>query len=139
MRIERQGFPVGSGAALIRIKSPATHMAHDASIDTGGATHMTEYIQAWQCIGCGRIEAPQPCIGVCKDRKVFFIGRDEHERALADAAALREQLAKARAKLQRFALAKPNPGQWERSWTALQAELREALALLDAGKPPATG
>ena len=38
---------------------------------------MAEYIQAWQCIGCGKIEAPQPCIGVCRDRKVLFIGKGE--------------------------------------------------------------
>lgn len=96
---------------------------------------MTDYIQAWQCIGCGRIEAPQPCIGVCKDRKVFFAGKDEHERVLAENAALQARLRRAHAMLQRFALAKPNPDQWERSWTALQSELREALALLEAGKP----
>jgi hypothetical protein len=100
---------------------------------------MTDYIQAWQCIGCGRIEAPQPCIGVCKDRKVYFIGRDEHERALAQAAALRDTLATVQAKLQRFTLAKPNAGQWERSWTALQGELRETLALIAAAEAPAAG
>ena len=38
---------------------------------------MAEYIQAWQCIGCGKIEAPQLCIGVCRDRKVLFIGKGE--------------------------------------------------------------
>lgn len=94
---------------------------------------MTDYIQAWQCIGCGKIEAPQPCIGVCKDRKVFFIGKDEHERALAEAAALQKRLSMARAMLQRFTLAKPRSGQWEASWLALQAELREALAVLGDG------
>lgn len=96
---------------------------------------MTDYIQAWQCIGCGRIEAPQPCIGVCKDRKVYFIGRDEHERALAEAAALRETLATVQARLQRFVLAKPHAGQWERSWSALQSELRETLTSLAAEAP----
>ncbi|PWK85769.1 hypothetical protein [Fulvimonas soli] len=101
---------------------------------------MAEYVQAWQCIGCGRIEAPQPCIGVCRDRKILMVGKDEHERALAAAAALRARLATAQAMLRRFGLAKPHPGQWERSWLALQAELREALAVLDpdgaASAPP---
>lgn len=92
---------------------------------------MTDYIQAWQCIGCGRVEAPQPCIGVCKDRKVFMVGKDEHERVLAEREALRESLAKASAMLQRFGLARPREDQWERSWQALQAELREALAVLE--------
>ena len=31
---------------------------------------MSEHTKAWQCIGCGRIEAPQTCIGICEDCKV---------------------------------------------------------------------
>ncbi|UGB39566.1 hypothetical protein [Frateuria soli] len=95
---------------------------------------MTDYTQVWQCIGCGRIEAPQPCIGVCKDRKVFMVGKDEHERVLAGHAALQAQLDCARAMLGRFGLARPREGQWEASWHALQAQVREALAVL-AGAP----
>ena len=34
---------------------------------------MNDYAKAWQCIGCGRIEAPQPCLGICEDRKVEFV------------------------------------------------------------------
>lgn len=96
---------------------------------------MTDYLQAWQCIGCGRIEAPQPCIGVCKDRKVFMVGKDEHERVLAKNAALRAQLEQAHAMLLRFGLAKPREGQWESSWNALQAQLRDALAVLAQARP----
>jgi hypothetical protein len=94
---------------------------------------MTDYIQAWQCIGCGRIEAPQPCIGVCKDRKIFMVGKDEHERVLSENAALRAQLESARAALLRFGLATPRAGQWQQSWSALQQQARAALALLDGG------
>lgn len=97
---------------------------------------MTDYIQAWQCIGCGRIEAPQPCLGVCKDRKVHFVGRDEHERVLAERDALQARLERAHAMLSRFDRARPRAGQWEAAWRALQAQAREALALL-AGSPPA--
>ena len=43
----------------------------------------TDYLQAWQCIGCGRIEAPQPCVGICQDRKVLLVDANEHEAALA--------------------------------------------------------
>jgi hypothetical protein len=91
---------------------------------------MTDYIQAWQCIGCGRIEAPQPCIGVCKDRKVFMAGKDEHERVLAGNAVLQAQLQQAHEMLLRFGHAKPKPGQWEAAWHALQEQVREALAVL---------
>lgn len=39
---------------------------------------MNETVKAWQCIGCGEIEAPQTCIGVCQDRKVDFVYASEH-------------------------------------------------------------
>ena len=42
-----------------------------------------ERIAAWQCIGCGRIEGPQPCVGVCQDRKVTFVSADAYDAALA--------------------------------------------------------
>ncbi len=106
---------------------------------------MTDYIQAWQCIGCGKIEAPQPCIGVCRDRKILMVGKDQHDQLLAECAVLRERLERAHAMLQRFALARPHEGQWESAWLALQAQLREALAMLarelsptaETGRPPA--
>lgn len=91
---------------------------------------MTDYIQAWQCIGCGKIEAPQTCIGVCRDRKVFMIGKDEHEAALAEIARLRAQLDHAAALLLPFERATPREGQWERSYRALQAQVREVRSVL---------
>jgi len=94
---------------------------------------MADYTQVWQCIGCGRIEAPQPCIGVCKDRKVFMVGKDEHERVLAENQALHAQLERVHAMLMRFGLARPHEGCWESSWNALQAQVREALAVLATG------
>ncbi|MDE2278291.1 MAG: hypothetical protein KGK04_01765 [Xanthomonadaceae bacterium] len=101
---------------------------------------MTDYIQAWQCIGCGKIEAPQTCIGVCRDRKVFMVGKEEHECALVANQALQARLERAHAMLLRFGQAEPKPGQWEGSWRALQAQLREVLAMLataHVGTPPA--
>ncbi len=107
---------------------------------------MAEYIQAWQCIGCGRIEAPQPCIGVCRDRKVLLIGKDEHDAALAEITRLRAQLRSAASRLQRFGLAAPRPEQWEPAYAALRdqarvliAELNAALEADSAGKAAAAG
>lgn len=98
---------------------------------------MTDTIEAWQCIGCGRVEAPQTCIGVCRDRKVQLVGLADFEQARAEAEALRERLANVHARLQRFALARPNEGRWEAAWQALQAQLREVLGTLpDAASPP---
>ena len=95
-----------------------------------GANGVTDYIQAWQCIGCGKIEAPQPCIGVCRDRKVLFIGKDEHEAALAEIARLRAQLQSTASRLQRFGFAAPRPGQWEAAYAALRDESRALLSEL---------
>ena len=93
---------------------------------------MTDYIQAWQCIGCGKIEAPQPCIGVCRDRKILMVAKDDHERVA-------EQLAQARARVRtaidmlgRVAHSTPHEGQWERSYRALQEQARTAIAKLEA-------
>ena len=38
-------------------------------------------VEAWRCTGCGRIEALQPCIGVCEDRKVRLVDAADHEAA----------------------------------------------------------
>lgn len=89
-----------------------------------------DYIVAWQCIGCGKIEAPQPCIGVCQDRKVLMVGKGDYEAVVAERDALQVRLGKAHAALQRFGLARPREGQWRQSWDALQLELREVLAQL---------
>ncbi|WP_017463284.1 hypothetical protein [Dyella ginsengisoli] len=98
---------------------------------------MTDTIEAWQCIGCGRVEAPQTCIGVCRDRKVQLVGLADFEQARAEAEALRERLADVHARLQRFALAKPNEGHWDAAWQALQTQLREVLdSLTDVTTPP---
>ncbi len=94
---------------------------------------MTEYIAAWQCIGCGKIEAPQTCIGVCRDRKVYFIGKREHEAALAQVAQLRQQLEIVSQRLLRFEHATPREGQWQAAWLALQQQARELRGLLAAG------
>jgi hypothetical protein len=95
---------------------------------------MTEYVKAWQCIGCGKIEAPQTCIGVCQDRKVSFVYADEHEQALAQLAAERRKSAALEALVQRLARATPRGDRWEQSYRALQAQARDVLAT--AGRSP---
>ena len=89
---------------------------------------MIDYIQAWQCIGCGKIEAPQPCIGVCRDRKVLMVGKGEHEQVLAELADVQQQLKGLQAVLLQLAWSQPRDGQWERCWRALQLRAREWIA-----------
>jgi hypothetical protein len=93
---------------------------------------MSEPITAWQCIGCGRIEAPQTCLGICQDRRVEFVYAFEHretERELASAERERDALS---ALVRRLAWSRPHGDEWERSYRVLQAQARELLAALKA-------
>jgi hypothetical protein len=90
---------------------------------------MTERVTAWQCIGCGRIEAPQQCIGVCRDRKVEYVDAADYDAALAQL-----QVAGARAEalatvVRQIANTTPREGECERTWRALQDRARKALDL----------
>jgi gamma-glutamyl:cysteine ligase YbdK (ATP-grasp superfamily) len=94
---------------------------------------MTDYIQAWQCVGCGRIEAPQTCLGVCRDRKILMVAKDDHERVVADLQATRRRVDVALAMLARIVHSTPREEQWERSYRALQEQARDAIAKIEAG------
>ncbi|MDF3011132.1 MAG: hypothetical protein K0S03_1928 [Burkholderiales bacterium] len=68
-------------------------------------------MKAWQCIGCGRLESSQPCVGICEDRPVELV--------------YAWQLV---ALLRQLAWSKPREGEWERSFRDLQARARKLLA-----------
>jgi N-methylhydantoinase B/oxoprolinase/acetone carboxylase alpha subunit len=89
-------------------------------------------IEAWQCIGCGRVEAPQPCIGVCQDRKVRFVYAADHEAALAHLVDTEARLAALESLARRLAQTTPRDGAWEQSFRALQNEARRALTAASA-------
>ena len=86
---------------------------------------MPEYVKAWQCIGCGKIEAPQTCVGICQDRKIELVYAHEHRAALAGAQAALHEL---RGLVRQLASTTPRVGEWERSYRALQERARVALA-----------
>ncbi len=85
---------------------------------------MSERFKVWQCIGCGRIDHPQPCVGVCRDQKVEMMFAADHDREVAEAARREEAL---RAVLRRIAFTTPREGEWESAWRALQADARRCL------------
>ena len=97
---------------------------------------MSEHIKAWQCIGCGRIEAPQNCIGICEDRKVEFVYATEHEDAMARLELASTQVSALSAFVRRLASTTPRKGEWEQSYRALQAQARTLLATLQTTAPP---
>ncbi len=88
---------------------------------------MSEYLKAWECIGCGRLEAPQTCLGVCQDRPVNLVYASDYEQALGEATRLRERLERVEALLRKIALTSPRADQWEASYRAMQKQAREVL------------
>jgi hypothetical protein len=92
---------------------------------TAAARRPVERLKVWQCIGCGKIEAPQPCIGVCRDRKAELVYGDDYDSLGAETNALRE-LARLIASIT------PREGEWESSYRALQRRARELLGTLPA-------
>ena len=96
---------------------------------------MTERVAVWRCIGCGRIEAPQPCIGVCQDRKEEFVYATEHDQVLRRLALARSQVKTLEALVRRFASTTPREGEWEHSYRVLQHQARRALAMVVSDAP----
>jgi hypothetical protein len=82
---------------------------------------MAQTVLLWQCIGCGKLERTESCVGVCTDRKVEMVYAADHADALLRIEALEELLAK-------LAHVTPRDGQWEATYRVLQAEARKALA-----------
>ena len=101
-----------------------------------GRERMTDRIAAWQCIGCGRIEAPQTCVGICQDRRVEFVHTADHVATEDALAATKRERDALRALVRTLAFSRPRDGEWERSYRALQAQARSALG---AGQPAAGG
>ena len=107
---------------------------------------MTEYVKAWECIGCGKIEAPQTCIGVCQDRRVEFVYASDHKELLEQLRVTQRQARAASAVLRRLASTKPHDHEWERSYRAIQEQARRVLttiseepqALLELDRPGIT-
>src|SRR5215831_15299475 len=100
---------------------------------------MTDYVKVWHCIGCGMIEAPQTCIGVCEYRKAEMVYAFEHEQVLAQEVAAKQRAGALEAVVRQLARTTPREGEWERSYRALQNQARRTLAALpgecdDAGE-----
>ncbi len=95
--------------------------------DNADPGNEAERIVAWQCTGCGRLEGPQPCVGICQDRKVTLVPADAYDSALARLADAEARLAALASLARRMALSTPRNGEWEKSFRALQDEARRAM------------
>jgi hypothetical protein len=86
-----------------------------------------ERIKAWQCIGCGRLDGPQPCLGICQDRKVELVSALAYDDVVASTASLRARADALEALVRQLARTTPRDGGWERSYRALQEQARRLL------------
>jgi hypothetical protein len=93
----------------------------------------------WRCIGCGRIEGPQPCIGVCEDRKARLVDFSDYAAVVSRLDDATDRIAALESVVRRIALIRPRNGEWERTYRALQAEARAALGGPKAAQPLRSG
>lgn len=84
-------------------------------------------IKAWECTGCGKIEAPRPCIGVCQDRSVEMVCAQAFDELMHHQQQLSADNASMREVLLRLVGTCPHDGQWEAGYRALQTRAREML------------
>jgi len=84
-------------------------------------------IAAWQCIGCGRVDAPANCVGICQDRKVELVGAWDYAEAVVALDEARDRVAVLESALGRLAHVTPRDGTWKESYLALQAHARKIL------------
>ena len=85
-------------------------------------------ITAWQCIGCGRLEAPANCVGICQDRKVELVSSWDYAEALVAVEGANERIATLEAFLTKLVHTTPRADAWKDSYVALQAQARTVLA-----------
>jgi len=90
---------------------------------------VVDTITAWRCIGCGRLEAPQNCIGVCQDRKVELVTAWDYAEVLAQLEEANERIAKLEALVLKFAHTTPREGAWKDSYLALQAQASKLVVM----------
>jgi hypothetical protein len=95
-----------------------------------------EVVQAWGCPRCGRVDAPQPCLGVCIFRPRTVADAREYRQLAprAEQAATTDRALSGIARL--ISTVRPRPGQDEATLTAVRARTRHAL---DQVSVPATG
>ena len=89
---------------------------------------MSTVIKAWKCIGCGKIEAPQTCIGVCKDRRIELVDAEEYRESEARERVAHDQMRALAAPLRLLVQTTPHEGVCLRSWQALQLQARALLS-----------
>ena len=77
-------------------------------------------MKAWQCTGCGKLDGPQPCIGVCQDRKVELVYADDYDQ-------LKLRIGSLEVLLKTVIQTTPRNDEWEKCYKAFQQRARQLL------------
>lgn len=88
---------------------------------------MVDRVKVWQCIGCGRIEGEQPCIGVCEDRPAELVYGADYDELARRESAYRGRLNELEALARALASTTPGEDGWERSYRFFQDRARRIL------------
>lgn len=97
---------------------------------------MTDRFKVWQCIGCGRIEGEQPCIGICEDRPAELVYASEYEQALERGDEAQRRVDLLEGFLRRLASTSPSASGWERSYRRFQEDARRLLGITASNQSP---
>lgn len=89
---------------------------------------MVEHLESLECIGCGRLEGPRPCVGICQDRIVTLVYAHDYKEALAQAELAHRQAKALEGLVRQLAWTTPRAGEWERSYRGLQDQARRILS-----------
>jgi hypothetical protein len=92
---------------------------------------MTEYLTAWQCVSCGKVDGPQSCAGACQFKKLEMVSAAEYETKCAQLAATQAQLADIITLLRQLAHTRPRDGQWQRAYGEAQAHAMHVVVSHD--------
>lgn len=94
-----------------------------------------ERVTVWECTGCGKIEGPQPCIGVCQDRRAEFVYAADYDGKLKELTELRRQMDILTVLVRQIACTTPRGAGCERTYRVMQSRARRILREMTAGKP----
>jgi hypothetical protein len=87
-----------------------------------------EVIDGWRCIGCGRVEASRPCLGICQDRRARLVELDALVAAIEQAQALETRFAKLMDFLRIVAATRAKAGAEDKTLSALRSRAQALLA-----------
>jgi hypothetical protein len=85
-------------------------------------------VATWACRTCGRIEAPQPCVGICVKNRTEMFAAADHDEILAAAADAHRRAEQLGALVRKLAWATPHRDQYARSHRALRTEAHKLLS-----------